>query len=47
MFEKVMFAKLYEAFLPTFSTNMSGFVKGHSCATALTKLTDNWRMDLD
>ena len=34
-------------FLPTFSTNMSGFLKGNSCATALIKLTDDWRMDLD
>ena len=34
-------------FLPTFSTNMSGFLKGNSCATALIKLADDWRMDLD
>ena len=47
LFEKVMFAQLYDAFLPTFSTNMSGFLKRHSCATALIKLADDWRMDLD
>ena len=26
---------------------MSGFLRGHSCATALIKLTDDWRMALD
>ena len=27
--------------------NMSGFLKGHSCAMALIKLTDDWRSALD
>ena len=40
LFEKVMFDQLYALFTPTFSPNMSGFLKGHSCATALIKLTD-------
>jgi len=26
---------------------MSGFLKGHFCATALIKLTDDWRSTLD
>ncbi|CAB4032736.1 Hypothetical predicted protein, partial [Paramuricea clavata] len=26
---------------------MSGFLRGHSCATALVKLTDDWRDALD
>ena len=26
---------------------MLGFLKGHSCATALIKLTDDWRRALD
>lgn len=47
LFEKVMFNQLYASFAPTFSLNMSGFLKGHSCATALIKLTDDWRMELD
>ena len=47
LFEKVMFDQLYASFAPTFSPNMSGFLKGHSCATALIKLTDDWRSALD
>jgi len=47
LFEKVMFDQLYTSFTPIFSSNMSGFLKGHSCATALIKLTDDWRRALD
>ena len=47
LFEKVMFDQLYASFAPAFSSNMSGFLKGHSCATALIKLTDDWRSALD
>ena len=35
LFEKVLFDQLYSSFLPTFSPNMSGFLRGHSTATAL------------
>ena len=42
-----MFDQLYASFAPTFSPNMSGFLKGHSSATALIKLTDDWRSALD
>ena len=38
LFEKVMFDQLYASFAPTFSSNMTGFLKGHSCAPALIKL---------
>ena len=47
LFEKVLFDQLYSSFLPTFSPNMSGFLRGHSTATALIKLTDDWRKSLD
>ena len=47
LFEKVMFDQLYVSFAPILSSNMSGFLKGHSCATALIKLTDDWRSALD
>ena len=40
-FEKVMFDQLYTSITPTFSSNMLGFPKRHSCATALIKLTDD------
>lgn len=42
-----MFNQLYASFAPTLSSNMSGFLKGHSCVTALIKLTDDWRSALD
>ena len=38
LFEKVNFDQLYASFAPTFSSNMTGFLKGHSCAPALIKL---------
>ena len=47
LFEKIMFEPLYKTFSPLFSSNMSGFLRGHSCFTALLKLTDDWRMALD
>ena len=46
-FEKVMFEQLYVSFASILSLNMSGFLKEHSCATALIKLTDDWRSALD
>ena len=47
LFENVMFDQLYASFAPTLSSNMSGFLKGHSCPTALIKLRDDWRSALD
>ena len=45
--EKVMFDQLYDAFQPAFSLNMSGFLRGHSCCTALAKMIDDFRWALD
>ena len=39
--------RLYSVFTPVFSDNMSGFLRGHSCCSALLKLTDDWRQALD
>ena len=36
--EKVMFDQLYDAFQSLFSSNMPGFLHGHSCCTALIKM---------
>jgi len=47
VFEKLKFDQLYRHFLPLFSDNMSGFLRGHSCCTALLKLTEDWRLALD
>ena len=47
LFEKVLFDQLYASFTPILSWNMSGFLKRHSCATALIKLTDDWRSALN
>ena len=45
--EKVIFDQLYDVFKPLFSSNMSGFLRGHSCYTALIKMVDDWRLALD
>ena len=47
LFERAKFDQLYHAFAPLFSDNMSGFLRGHSCFTALVKLSDDWRAALD
>ena len=39
--------KLYDVFQPFFSSNMSGFLRGHSCCTALVKMVDDWCLALD
>ena len=41
VFEKLQFDQLYSVFTPVFSDNMSGFLRGHSCCSALLKLTDD------
>ena len=45
--EKVMFDQLYDVFQPLFSSNMSGFLRGHSFCTTLVKMVDDWRLALD
>ena len=47
VFEKLQFDQLYSVFTPVFSDNVSGFLRGHSCCSALLKLTDDWRQALD
>ncbi|CAB4015622.1 Hypothetical predicted protein, partial [Paramuricea clavata] len=47
LFEKIKSDQLYKHFSPIFSNNMSGFLRGHSCATALIKLTGDFRKALD
>ena len=42
-----MFDQLYASFVSILSSNVSGFHNGHSCATALIKLTDDWRCALE
>ena len=42
-----MFDQMYSAIQPHLSLNLSGFLKGHSCCTALLKMTDDWRGNLD
>ena len=38
---------MYEAFYWRLSPNLSGYLKGHSCCTALLKMTQDWRASLD
>ena len=47
LYEKVLFDQIYEAFYWRLSPNLLGFLKGHSCCTALLKLTEDWRACLD
>ena len=45
--EKVMFDQLYDVFQPLFSSNMPGFLRGHSCCTTLVKMVDDRRLALN
>ena len=47
VYEKVIHNQMYSTFSPYLSTNLSGFLKGHSCLTALLKMTEDWRANLD
>ena len=38
-----MYDQLYDVFKSKFSLNMSGFLRGDSCCTALLKMVDDWR----
>ena len=42
-----MYDQLYDTLTSEFSLNMSGFLRGHSCCTALLKMVDDWRLALD
>ena len=43
VFERVMFDQMYEAFRCKLSHNLSGYLRGHSCCSALLKMTEDWR----
>ena len=45
--ERVIFDQLYEFSLHFLSGNLSGFLKGHSCTTALLKTCEDIRANLD
>ena len=42
-----MFDQMYEAFRCKLSHNLSGYLRGHSCCSALLKMTEDWRESLD
>ena len=41
VYEKVMYDQLYNTFCRHLSQNLSGFLKNHSCCTALLKMTED------
>ena len=47
VYEKVMYDQLYNTSCRHLSQNLSGFLKNHSCCTALLKMTEDWRRSLD
>ena len=47
VYEKVLYDQIYTAFNPIMSANLSGFRKGHSCCSALLKMSQDWRASLD
>ena len=47
IYERVMYDQIYGTFITILSPNISGYLKGHSCCTALLKMTKDWRKSLD
>ena len=47
LFEKVMFDRMYKTFQCKLCHNLSGYLRGHSCCSALLKMTEDWRASLD
>lgn len=47
IFERVLHDQMCELAKLILSDSLSGFLKGHSCATALLKMTDDFRVSLD
>ena len=45
--EKVIYDQTWNAFHNVLSSNLSGFMKIHSCCTALLKTTEDWRKRID
>lgn len=46
VFERAMFDRMYEAFRCKLSHNLSGYLRGHSCYSALLEMTEGWRASL-
>jgi len=47
IYERVVADQVYTAFVPRLSPNLSGYLSGHSCCTALLKMVEDWRLSLD
>ena len=47
IYEKAVADQVYYAFAPSLSPNLSGYLTGHSCYTALLKTVEDWRLSLD
>ena len=47
IFEWVLFDQMFDFAKLILSDSLSGFLKGHSCATALLKMTEDFRASLD
>ena len=47
VYQRVMYDQIYGTFITILSPNISGYLKGHSCCTALLKITEDWRKSLD
>ena len=46
LYERVVADQVYTAFVPRLSPNLSGYLSGHSCCTALLKTVEDWRLSL-
>lgn len=47
LFEKVIYDQTWNVFHSVLSSNLSGYMKTHSCCTALLKMTEDWRISID
>jgi len=47
IYEKVIADQMYSAFSVSLLPNLSGYLKGHSCCTALLKMVEDWRLSHD
>ena len=47
VFEKIIYDQTWNAFRNVLSSTLSGFMKTHSCCTALLKVTEDWRKSID
>ena len=43
---KVVADQMYSKFSPSLSPNLSGYLKGRSCCTAMLKMVGDWRLSL-